>query len=63
MKEYHRLNNWKKEKNIKSKIGTLSPKIKGEPIKFRMTCFAFNVFDKLHMVGLFSKIYCKGKDA
>lgn len=63
MKEYHRLNNWKKEKNIKSKIGFLSPKLKGEPIKFRMACFVFSVFDKLHMIGLFSKIYCKGKDA
>ena len=60
--EYDDLKKWKKEKNIKTKIGPLSRKISGESFKNRMTVLVFGILEKLHLLGIFSKIYCKGKD-
>lgn len=60
--EHNRLKKWKKEKNIKPKISPLSRNISGESFKYRMIVLSFTILEKLHLIGLFSKIYCKGKD-
>lgn len=60
MNQYYKIKKWFKENNIKVNISPLSYKLKGESFKNRFVVFTFKVMDKLKLIKLFSKIYCKG---
>ena len=60
IKEYNRLEEWKKKIGIKKTISSLSFKLSSESIKPRFIVFVFKVISKLHLIKLFAKIYCKG---
>lgn len=61
VKLYIKLYNWEKD-NIKGRIiSPLSHKVSGEKIKTRIILVIFNILHKLHLIKLFSKIYCKGE--
>ena len=61
--EYHKLFGWL-EKNIpnykKNKyLSIFSPK--GEPFKYRLIINVFVFISNIKLIGVFSKIYCKGR--
>ena len=60
--EFKKLYSWKKEKSIKSKITPFSFKLRGEGFKNRMAVFLFRIINKINLVKLFARIYCKGDD-
>ena len=60
MEEYRRLFAWKKEKGYKITIPFYSNRIKSEPLINRIYISIFLILDKLHLVSVFSKLYCKG---
>lgn len=60
VKEYYRLDKWKKENNIKNTIFPLSHKLSSESIKSRFVVLVFKIISKLHLIKLFANIYCKG---
>lgn len=62
MIEYKRIKKWYLENNISLKFSPFSRKIDGEPFKNRLVVFAFIFLEKIHLIGLFSKLYCKGKE-
>lgn len=62
MIEYKRIKKWYKEKGISLKFSPFSKKIDGESLKNRLIIFAFISLEKMHLIGLFSKMYCKGRD-
>ena len=59
IKEYERYIDYLKKHNIKSKIMPLF--LKGEPFKIKMVVIIFKTIRKLHLIKLFSSIYCKGE--
>lgn len=61
MEEYKRLFKWLKEHGYKLTLPFYSSKIKSEPLKNRIIVSVFNFLSKVKLVGLFAKIYCKGK--
>lgn len=61
MDEYKRIKDWYIKKNIQLNISPFSSKIKGESLKDRLIVFMFITFEKLHLIKLFSKIYCRGE--
>lgn len=58
--EYKRLKEWYNKNNIFLKFSPFSIKIKGEKLKVRIIVFCFLWIEKLHLIEIFSKIYCKG---
>ena len=58
--EYFRIKEWIKNKNIKFEIGSFSRKINGESLKNRLIVFNFRTLEHLHLIKLFSCIYCRG---
>lgn len=62
IKEYNTLKKWKKDNKIYLNISPFSKKISGESLKNRFIVFTFNIIEKLKLIKIFSKIYCKGKD-
>ncbi len=61
MEEYRRLFAWEKE-NIKGKIlSPLNRKFNGELMKTRLIIMMFNIIRRMGLVGLFAKVYCRGK--
>ena len=60
--EYKRLFKWLNEHNYKLSIPFYSKKIKSEPLRNRLIVSIFDKLSKLRLVGLFSRIYCKGKN-
>lgn len=59
-REYIKINNWLKSKNIKTKSRILSNVSKGDSISNKMIVLCFRIIEKLHLIKLFAKIYCKG---
>ena len=59
--EYNKIKIWFEKSNIKLKISPFHFALSGESIKDRFIVFAFLMIEKLHLVNLFSKLYCKGK--
>lgn len=57
--EHKRIKNWFKSKNIKLSLSPFSNKLKGESIKNRLIVFIFILLEKLNLIKLFAKIYCK----
>jgi len=58
--EYARFNEFLSDNDVKSKICPLSPKLKGEPLNFRLAVAGFSAIERLHLVKVFAKFYCKG---
>lgn len=59
IEEYNHYIDYLKKHNIKSKIRPLF--LKGEPFKIKMAVIIFRIIRKLHLINLFSSIYCKGE--
>lgn len=59
--EYNRIKKWYKENNISLKIMPWSSKIKGEPLKNRISVVIFKMMELLHLIKIFSLFYCKGR--
>lgn len=57
-KEYYKYLDWLNKNKIKSKVKVLF--LKGEPFKIKLSVIIFRIIRKLHMINLFSKIYCRG---
>ncbi len=60
MKEYYRLKAWYNKNKISLSFSPFSSKIKGEKFNNRIIIFIFLILEKIKLVGLFAKIYCKG---
>lgn len=60
IKEYEKLSTWLTENNIKLRLPFTSKKIKSEPIKNRLSISIFHLIEKLHLMKLFAKVYCRG---
>ena len=58
--EYKRYAEWLKENGCCRTISPLSRKIKGESLKDRICVLVMRIVGRLHLVGLFASVYCKG---
>ena len=58
--ENEKIKDWIKEKNIKFDISPFSSKLKGEQLKNRFIVFSFCFLDKIKLIDLFARIYCRG---
>ena len=59
MLEYQKIREWNKKNKIRMNIFPYSNKLSGESFFNRSSVFVFDCLTKLHLVGLFAKIYCK----
>ena len=59
--QYIRIKEWLKENKLISTISPLSKKVQGERFQTRISLIVFLSLEKLRLVPLFAKIYCKGK--
>lgn len=59
-KELKRHEEWLKENGCYKTISPFSRKLKGEPMKVRISVFSIRIVEKLHLSGLFASFYCKG---
>lgn len=59
MLEYKRIKKWYLDNHISLKIMPWSRKLQGESLKNRLFVFVFLVLEKLHLIPLFSFIYCR----
>lgn len=60
MMEYKRIKTWYDKNNISLKFSPFSRKINGETLKNRIIVSVFLALEKMHLIGLFAKFYCKG---
>lgn len=58
--EYNKIKIWLDKNNINNRIFPFSTKLKGESFKNRVIVLIFLINEKLHLIKLFAKIYCKG---
>lgn len=61
VEEYKRILAYFKKKKITRKVYFFEKGIKGEHVKNRFVVMVFLTLEKLHLVKLFAKLYCKGK--
>lgn len=59
IEQYNNYIKWLNDNKIKSNIKPLF--LKGEPFKIKMVVVIFRMIRKLHLIKLFSKVYCKGE--
>ena len=59
--QYIRIKEWLKENKLISTISPLSKKVLGERFQTKISLIVFLSIEKLRLVPLFAKIYCKGK--
>ena len=59
--QYIRIKEWLKENKLISTISPLSKKVQGERFQTKISLIVFLSLEKLKLVPLFAKIYCKGK--
>ena len=60
MKQYKRVDSFNKEHNIHLTINPFSKKLNPEKFFNRVTVFVFSIIQKLKLMGLFARIYCRG---
>ena len=60
--QYIRIKEWLKENKLISTISPLSKKVQGERFQTKISLIVFLSIEKLRLVPLFAKIYCKGKN-
>ena len=58
--EYNRIKMWYNDNKVSLKFSPFSKKINGETLKNRIIVFVFLALEKMHLIGLFAKFYCKG---
>lgn len=56
--EYNKYIEYLNDHDIKNRVKSLF--LKGEPFKIKMVVLIFRVIRKLHLINLFSSIYCRG---
>ena len=61
IQQYIRIKEWLKENKLISTISPLSKKVQGERFQTKISLIVFLSIEKLRLVPLFAKIYCKGK--
>ena len=61
IQQYIRIKEWLKENELISTISPLSKKVQGERFQTKISLIVFLSLEKLRLVPLFAKIYCKGK--
>lgn len=61
IQQYIRIKEWLKENKLISTISPLSKKVQGERFQTKISLIVFLSLEKLRLVPLFAKIYCKGK--
>ena len=59
--QHIRIKEWLKENKLISTISPLSKKVQGERFQTKISLIVFLSIEKLRLVPLFAKIYCKGK--
>ena len=59
--QYIKIKEWLKENELISTISPLSKKVQGERFQTKISLIVFLSLEKLRLVPLFAKIYCKGK--
>lgn len=59
--QYIRIKKWLKENELISTISPLSKRVQGERFQTRLSLIVFLSLEKLRLIPLFAKIYCKGK--
>lgn len=59
--QYIRIKEWLKENKLISTISPLSKKVQGERFQTKISLIVFLSLEKLRLIPLFAKIYCKGK--
>ncbi|WP_314482204.1 glycosyltransferase [Streptococcus cristatus] len=59
--QYIKIKEWLKENELISMISPLSKKVQGERFQTKISLIVFLSLEKLRLVPLFAKIYCKGK--
>lgn len=56
--EYNKYIDYLNKNDIKNNVRSLF--LKGEPFKIKIVVFTFRIMRKLHLINLFSSIYCRG---
>lgn len=59
IKHYQMCHTWLVDNNIGKEISLISNEIKGEKMKNRVIITAFYIIEKLNLIALFAKLYCK----
>lgn len=59
--EFSRYKGWLIENEYYKTISPFSKKLKGESLRDRFAVLFIKIIDRLHLVKLFSKIYCRGE--
>ena len=59
IEQYNNYIKWLNDNKIKSNIKPLF--LKGEPFKIKLVVIIFRMIRKLHLIKLFSNVYCKGE--
>ena len=62
MDQYRKIKQWISKENIDSSLTPLSSEITGERMQTVVSVMAFRIFERLRLVSLFAKLYCKGKE-
>ena len=62
MDQYRRIKQWISKENLDSNLIPLSSEINGERIQTIISVMAFRTLERLRLVSLFSRFYCKGKE-
>ena len=60
IKKHKEINDWLLKNNIKKRTYFFSNVSKGDNLKNKLIVLLFRIIEKLHLVKIFSKIYCKG---
>lgn len=59
LSQYKEIAMWTRSRNLQSTIFPLSKKLAGEGYKNRIIVLIFDIIEKLHLIPLFAKFYCK----
>lgn len=62
LKEHDRITTWLKEKKLDSKVSPFDSAFRSEPFKTKFAIFVFDWLDKLSLLPLFAKLYCRKSD-
>ena len=58
--EFIKCGRWRKENGCRTALSPFSPLLKGELMKDRVAVFGIRVIGRLHLEGLFARLYAKG---
>lgn len=62
IQEFTKCNKWMTNNSINCNINAFSIKLKGESFRDRLAVAGISVISKLHLINLFARIYCNGKN-